>query len=90
MKRKPPNHARIILPVWQSALLAHGCQMESAGQFMPLELHPVGDQIVCTPTVSGCLLPFNVAVMPDEDVTISWDDELSRYIVLVAGQRRAA
>ena len=59
----------IRLPIWQSALLSQGCQVHSAGQFFPLELRPIGDRIVCTPTVSGSLLPFNVAVTVGQPVT---------------------
>ena len=80
----------ILLPIWQSALLSQGCRVQSAGQFFPLELRPVGDRIVCTPTVSGSLLPFNVAVSVGQPVTIRWDSELSRYIVMADGPPKAA
>jgi hypothetical protein len=80
----------ILLPIWQSALLSQGCRVHSAGQFFPLELRPVGDRIVCTPTVSGSLLPFNVAVTGGQPVTISWDSDLSRYMVRTEGPPKAA
>jgi len=78
------------LAVWQSALLTRGCQITSAGQFFPLELHPVGDRIVCTPSVSGSMLPFNMRVTVGQPVTITWDCELSRYIVAAGGHKEAA
>jgi hypothetical protein len=78
------------LSIWQSALLSQGCQVHSAGQFFPLELHPVGDRIVGTPTVSGSLLPFNITVAVGQPVTITWDTELSRYIVTADGPPKAA
>jgi hypothetical protein len=87
---EPPNRARALLPVWQTALLTRGCEAASGGQFFPLELHPVGDRIICTPVMSGSLLPFDVAVLPNQPVTITWDEELSRYIIRTAGHRRAA
>ena len=78
------------LPIWQTALLTQGCRVKSGDQFFPLELHPVGDRIVCTPTVSGALLPFNVDVIMGQPVTITWDNELSRYIVKAGGMPEAA
>lgn len=87
---KPSTIADNPLPVWQSALLTHGCQVKSADHFFPLELHPVGDRIICTPSVSGSLLPFDVRVTVGQPVTITWDTELSRYIVTAAGQPEAA
>ncbi len=87
---KAPTIAGTHLPVWQSALLTHGCEVNSGGLLIPLKLHPVGDGIVCTPTVSGCMLPFQVCVTVGQPVTITWDHELSRYIVWTAGQRLAA
>jgi hypothetical protein len=78
------------LPIWQTALLLRGCEIMSADQFFPLELHPVGERIVCTPNVSGSLLPFNRHVTVGQPVTITWDPELSRYIVTVAGEAQAA
>jgi hypothetical protein len=55
-----------------------------------LELHPVGDRIVCTPTVSGAFTPFDVPVIMGQPVTITWDSELSRYIVKASGMPEAA
>ena len=55
--------------------------MKSGDEFFPLQLHPVGDHIVCTPTVSGALMPFEIEVKVGQPVTITWDRELSRYIV---------
>jgi hypothetical protein len=78
------------LPIWQTALLAQGRKVHSGGEFFPLELHPIGDRIVCTPSVSGSLLPFNVEVIVGLPVTITWDSELSRYIVSAGGQPEAA
>jgi hypothetical protein len=78
------------LSIWQSALLTHGCQVKSANHFFPLDLQPIGDRIVCTPTVSGSMLPFQVSVVVGQPVTITWDSELSRYIVIAAGRRVAA
>lgn len=80
----------IPLPIWQSALLSRGCQVCSAGQFFPLELRPVGDRVVCNPSVSGWLLPFNVSVTVGHPVTITWDADLSRYIVRADGPPKAA
>ncbi len=88
--RKPPERAHAALPVWQSALLTQGCMVDSGCGFIPIELHPVGDRIVCSPSVSGSLLPFHVDVILNQPVTITWDDELSRYIIKAAGQKRAA
>ena len=78
------------LPVWQTALLTRGCEVHAGGEFFPLELRPAGDRIVCTPSVSGSLLPFNVSVVIGQPVTISWDSELSRYIVSAGGEPIAA
>lgn len=77
-------------PIWQSALLTRGCEVKAAGQFFPLELHPVGDRIVCTPTISGAMLPFNFNVTVGQPVTITWDSDLSRYVVTSGGQKEAA
>ena len=87
---RPETTADNPLPIWQSALLTHGCQVSAAGQFFALELHPVGDRIVCTPSVSGSMLPFDVTVTVGQPVTITWDAELSRYIVTAAGEPIAA
>ena len=78
------------LSVWQSALLAHGCQLKSGEQLIPLELQPVGDHVVCTPTASGSMLPFDVRVTVGTPVTIKWDNDLSRYIVHGEGKPKAA
>jgi hypothetical protein len=87
---KPPTRANSALPVWQSVLLTQGCQIHSAGHIFFLELLPVGDRIVCTPTLSGWLVPFHVSVTVGQLVTITWDHELSRYLLTTAGQRLAA
>jgi hypothetical protein len=50
----------------------------------------VGDCIVCTPTVSGALMPFNVEVIIGQPVIITWDNELSRYVVNAGGVPEAA
>jgi hypothetical protein len=78
------------LPIWQAALLTQGCQVRVGRQFFPLELRPVNDRILCTPSVSGSLLPFNVSVNVGESVTIAWNAELSRYIVTAGGMPEAA
>ena len=78
------------LPIWQTALLAKGCLVKSGSEFFPLELHPAGDRLVCTPSVSGSLLPFNIDVKVGQSVTITWDRELSRYIVNAGGMPEAA
>jgi hypothetical protein len=78
------------LPVWQSALLSRGCEVRAESQFFPLELRPAGDRLVCTPSVSGFLMPFNVSVTIGEPVAITWDTELSRYIVNGSGETVAA
>jgi hypothetical protein len=78
------------LPIWQKALLTRGCEIKAEGRFFPLELRPAGDHLVCTPSVSGWLVPFNVSVEVGQPVTIAWDSELSRYIVTVGGEPIAA
>ena len=51
--------------------------MKAGDEFFPLELHPIGDRIVCTPIVSGALLPFNVEVNID---SLAEDrEEIPRY-----------
>jgi hypothetical protein len=40
--------------------------------------------------VSGSLLPFNMSVTVGKPVTITWDSELSRYIVAADGHKEAA
>lgn len=78
------------LPIWQSALLTRGCGIQSGSGFIPLELRPVGERIICTPSASGALLPFNVNVTVGEPVTITWDNELSRYVLTANGRPIAA
>lgn len=78
------------LPIWQTALLTRGCQVDSGGSFFPIELRPAGDRILCTPTVSGALMPFNIVVTVGEPVAITWDNELSRYVVTSGDQAVAA
>jgi hypothetical protein len=87
---KPPTRANSALPVWQSALLTQGCQVRSGGRIFFLELLPIGDRIVCTPIVSGWMVPFQLNVTVGQMVTITWDPELSRYLVTTADQRLAA
>jgi hypothetical protein len=87
---KPPTKANSALPVWQSALLTQGCHVHSGGHIFCLELLPIGDRIVCTPSVSGWLGPFHLRVKVGQVVTITWDHELSRYLVTTSGQRLAA
>jgi hypothetical protein len=78
------------MPVWQSVLLTHGCQLDNGSQVIPLKLEPREDCLFCTPTFSGSMLPFDMRVNVGQMVTISWDSDLSRYIVESHGQRRAA
>ena len=73
--------APISMPVWQSVLVAHGCQLDTGNQTLPLQLEPVGECLHCTPRPSGSILPFNIPVRVGQTVTITWDSELSRYIV---------
>jgi hypothetical protein len=87
---KSPTRANSALPVWQSALLTQGCQVHSGGQIFSLELLPVGDRIVGTPTISGWMAPFHLVVTVGQPVTITWDHELSRYLVTTPEQRLAA
>ena len=82
--------APISMPVWQSVLIAHGCLLDIGSKVLPLRLEPVGDSLHCTPTVSGSMLPFNISVRVGQTVTISWDSELSRYIVESQGEKTAA
>ena len=79
--KKPKSGAPIAMPVWQSVLVAHGCQLDNGNQILPLRLEPVGASLHCTPSSSGSLLPFNVPVCVGDTVTITWDSVLSRYIV---------
>ena len=78
------------LPIWQSSLLAHGCQVETGCAVLPQKLEPVGDRVICTPTVSGAMMPFAVRVAVGHAVTITWDQELSRYIIEAHGEKIAA
>jgi hypothetical protein len=78
------------VPVWQSALIALGCQLDNGSQIVPLKLEPVGSCLRCMPTFSGSILPFDIPVGFGQAVTISWDDDLSRYIVESRGEQRAA
>jgi hypothetical protein len=90
VRMKPPARADRALPVWQTALLTQGCEVHAEGDVFPLELRPVGDSIVCTPAVSGWIAPFQLKVTVGEPVTITWDQELSRYVVTASGRHRAA
>ena len=60
----------ISMPVWQSVLLAHGCQLRTEDQTLSLQLEPVGESLHCTPTSSGSMLPFNVPVSVGQTVTV--------------------
>ena len=71
----------IPMPVWQSVLVAHGCQLVTGRQTVPLPLEPIGEYLHCTPRSSGSILPFNIPVQRGQAVTIAWDREVSRYIV---------
>ena len=74
------------MPVWQSVLVAHGCQLDTGNQTLPLQLEPVGECLHCTPRSSGSILPFNIRVHVGQTVTITWDRELSRYVVWLGGK----
>jgi hypothetical protein len=78
--------APISMPVWQSVLVAHGCQLDTGSQTLRLQLEPVGEYLHCTPTSSGSILPFNIRVHVGQTVTIAWDSKLSRYIVRLGEQ----
>jgi hypothetical protein len=80
----------LSLPVWQRALIAHGCKLETGNQTLPLKVEPVGEALHVTPTSSGSMLPFNIPVRVGQTVTITWDSELSRYIVESSGRKTAA
>ena len=88
--KKPKTGAPISMSVWQSVLVAHGCQLDTGNQILPLPLEPVGESLHCTPKTSGSLLPFNVPVLVGQTVTITWDSELSRYVVEWPGETIAA
>ena len=79
----------ISMPAWQSVLVAHGCQLDTGRETVPLSLEPVGECLYCTPRSSGSILPFTIPVRPGQTVTIAWDRELSRYIVQL-GEKIAA
>ena len=64
--------------------MALGCQVNAGSQLLPLDLRPVENGLLCTAPVSGAILPFDVPVEVGQTVTISWDSELSRYLVKVA------
>ena len=72
---------KISMPVWQSVLVAHGCQLDTGSQTLQLPLEPGGECLQCTPRSSGSILPFNIPVRLGQILKIAWDSELSRYIV---------
>jgi hypothetical protein len=76
--------------VWQSVLVAQGCQLDDGSQLLPLQLEPVGERLHCTIRSSGSILPFNIPVCVGQALTISWDCQLSRYIVELSGENIAA
>jgi len=88
--KRPKKNLQIPLPVWQSVLLTHGCQLDNGRQIRSLKLEPLGDCLRCTPTSSGLILPFDMRVRVGQKVTIRWDSDLSRYIVEARGKRKAA
>jgi hypothetical protein len=79
----------VSMPVWQSVLVAHGCRLDTGNQTFPIQLEAVGECLHCTPRSSGSILPFNIPVRVGQTVTITWDRELSRYIVSL-GEKSAA
>jgi hypothetical protein len=87
---KAKKDVRVPMPVWQSVLLTLGCQLDNGRQILPLKLEPRGDCLRCTPTSTGSMLPFDMRVRVGQTVTISWDNDLSRYIVESLGKRKAA
>ena len=64
-------------------MVVHGCQLDTGSQILPLRLEPVGDCLHCTPAASGSMLPFNVPVCVGQSVTITWDNDVSRYVITV-------
>ena len=86
----PKKDVQTAIPVWQSALLSQGCHLDDGSRIIPLKLEPRGNCLRCTPAVSGSMMPFGMPVSIGQTVTISWDNELSRYIVEASGIRRAA
>ena|SRR5579862_8813278 len=90
-KMEPPRNADLApMPLWQSALIAQGCHVDSGSQILPLKLEPAGECLLCTPACNGWMLPFHTAVMVGQTVSISWDSQLSRYLVEVRGEKTAA
>jgi len=87
---RPKKNVQIPMPVWQSVLLTVGCQLDNGRQILPLKLELRGDSLWCTPTSTGSMLPFDMRVRVGQTVTISWDNDLSRYIVESRGKRKAA
>ena len=73
----------LSLPLWQNVLVVHGCQLDTGNQILPLPLEPVGESLHCTPAATGSMLPFNIPVHVGQTVTITWDSDVSRYIVTV-------
>jgi hypothetical protein len=82
MQQEPLSES--LMPVWQCALMALGCHLDVGSHVVPLELRPVENRILCTPPVSGAMLPFDLPVQVGQTVTITWDSVLSRYLVEVA------
>jgi hypothetical protein len=80
----------LSMPVWQNVLLVHGCGLDIGSEVLPLKLEVIGDCVQCTPTSSGSMLPFHVPVRMGQTVTITWDCELSRYVVQSMGKKTAA
>ena len=78
---EPKPGPPLSMPVWQSVLVAHGCQLDTGSQILQFRLEPVGESLHGTPTCSGSLLPFNVPVCVGQTVTITWNSDLSRYVV---------
>jgi hypothetical protein len=87
---QPPTQLEGPMPVWQSALLAQGCRVDIGSEILPLRLEPFGNSLRCTPSFSGSMLPFGVRVLVGHTVTITWDRELSRYVVEALGEQVAA
>lgn len=87
---QPPSQLDSSMPVWQGALLAQGCRVDIGSEILPMKLEPVGSSLLCTPSFSGSMLPFGVKVLVGHTVTITWDSELSRYIVEALGEQVAA
>jgi hypothetical protein len=60
--------------------------LDTGSKALPLKLEPVGECLHCTPRSSGAISPFNIRVRAGQTVTITWDRELSRYIVWLGGR----